>query len=194
MCLTSHEISKLKNVTIRKPQHYYNNNNNNNNDQYRGNIHLNEVFYFDDLVTQNVSNILPSLPENYISIHLRLGDKFLETDQKFVLVKHDTRQYSEDTLYKFIEEHSDQNILFFCDNNSYKQKIKKKYQKIILTDTRIGHTSLSNTTEQQTLDAVTDFYLLSNSQLIYAVGRNRQAHISGFSQMAAKFHNVKCIS
>jgi len=187
MSITSNEISKLKNVAIRQPQDYYSN------DQYRGNIHVNEVFYFDDLVKQNVSNILPYLPDNYISIHLRLGDKFLETDQKFIHVKHDTRQYSEDTLYKFIEGNSDQNILFFCDNNSYKQKIKKKYHNIIITDAIIGHTSLSNTTEQQTLDAVTDFYLLSNSQLIYAVGSNHQGRSSGFSKMAAIFHNIKYI-
>ena len=58
-------------------------------------------------------------------------------------------------------------ILFFCDNNNYKLKIKKKYKNIIITDAQIGHTSLSNTTNKQILDAVTEFYLLTNSQLIY---------------------------
>ena len=81
--ITKDEISKLKDVTIRGPHHYYGISN-----KYDvSKIPFNEVFYFDDIVKENVKNILPSLPSNYISIHLRLGDKFLETDPKFVIVR-----------------------------------------------------------------------------------------------------------
>ena len=65
------------------------------------------------------------------------------------------------------------------------QIIKKKYKKVIITGAEIGHTSLSNTTNKQVLDAVTEFYILSNSILIYA------ASYSGFSNMSSKFNNVK---
>ena len=78
-------------------------------------------------------------------------------------------------------------ILFFCDNNKYKLKIKNEYNNIIITDANIGHTSLLNTTEKQVLDTITEFYLLTNSQLIYAASK------SGFSYMASRFNNVKYI-
>lgn len=180
--ISSEEISKLKNVTIEEPFHYYRN------DKYDGNIHLNEIFYFDDIVKTNVKNILSPLPINYISIHLRLGDKFLETDKKYVACKGDRRNFSSEKLYKFIEDNNDKNIIFFCDNNSEKLKVKNKYNNIIITTSQIGHTSLSNTTNKQILDSITDFYILSNSQLIYS------ASYSGFSKMASKFNNIKFIS
>ena len=43
--ISSDEISKLKNVTIEKPYHYYNSCY-----KYNGDILLNEVFYFDNIV------------------------------------------------------------------------------------------------------------------------------------------------
>ena len=84
--------------------------------------------------------------QNYISIHLRLGDKFLETDKVFVLCKEDVRTYNEEKLFELIEINYNKNILFFCDNNNYKLKIKTKYDKIIITDYDIGHTSLAVST------------------------------------------------
>jgi len=149
---------------------------------------LNEVFYFDDIVKANVEKIIPSLPVNYISIHLRLGDKFLETEKHFVLVRHDTRGFSEEKIYKFIEDNSDKNVIFFCDNNNKKMEIKNKYKNIIISNAHIGHTSLHNTTNRQILDAVTEFYIMTNSQLICAASR------SGFSKTASIFNNVKFMS
>ena len=65
-----------------------------------------------------------------------------------------------------------------------KKKIKNKYNNIIILDYEIGHTSLSNTTYKQTLDTVTEFYILTNSDKIYAVTQ------SGFSIIASKFKNI----
>ena len=180
--ISNDEILKLNNVTIKIPFHYYDN------DKYNGNIYLNEVFYFDDIIKNNVENIAPSLPSNYVSIHLRLGDKFLETDMNYVLCKNDTREFSTDKIYKFIEDNNDKNIVFLCDNNSAKINLKKKYKDIIIPNSQIGHTSLKNTTNKQILDTISEFYILSNSQLIYA------ASYSGFSKMASKFTNVKYIT
>lgn len=190
--ISSEKISKLENVTIEKPFNYYRKLKNKTyeayvNDKYNGNINLNEIFYFDDIVKANVKNILSPLPINYISIHLRLGDKFLETDKKYVECKNSTRSFSSEKLYKFIEDNKDKNIIFFCDNNSEKLKIKNKYNNIIISTSQIGHTSLFNTTNKQVLDTITDFYILSNSQLIYS------ASYSGFSKMASKFNNIKFI-
>lgn len=154
--------------------------------------HINNIFYFSDEVKLNSKNLLSPDISNYSSIHLRLGDKFLETDKSFVMVKNDVREYSEEKLFMCIEkniqsnieENKSKNIVFFCDNNSYKQKIKEKYSQIIITNCNIGHTSLTNTTLQQILDAVTEFYLLTNSDHIYC------ASISGFPIIASKFNNI----
>jgi len=44
---------------------------------------------------------------------------------------------------------------------------------------------LTNTTMQQILDAISEFYLLTNSEHIY------YASMSGFSIIASKFNNIQ---
>lgn len=183
--ITANEISKLKNVTIKIPSDYYYKLNN---ADHICTLNYDEIFYFDDIVKINTKKILPYIPDHYISIHLRLGDKYLETDKKYVLCKDDVREYSEQKMFRFIEENIDDNIIFFCDNNKKKLQIKTKYKNILITNSNIGHTSLDNTTNQQVLDTVTDFYLLTNSKLIYAVS------FSGFSSESAKFKNITYIT
>ncbi len=151
---------------------------------YKKSFPINQVFYFSDEVILNSKDLIPTNITNYISIHLRLGDQHLETNKSFVLVKNDTRKYNEENLFKFIENNYDKNIIFFCDNNSYKLKLKKIYNNIIITSCDIGHTSLSNTTEKQILDGISEFYLMTNSEKIYSASE------SGFSIMASKFNNI----
>lgn len=146
-------------------------------------IPLQEVFCFSDEVKVNTNHFLCD-KTNYISIHLRLGDKHLETDKSFVNCKEDSRNYDEYKLFDFIEKNQETPILFFCDNNSYKLKIKSKYNHIFITDYDIGHTSLSNTTNTQVLNTLKEFYLLTNSEHIY------MASHSGFPIMASKFKNI----
>jgi hypothetical protein len=67
-------------------------------------------------------------------------------------------------------------------------QIKEKYKQIIIANSEIGHTGHTNTTNTQALDAITEFYILSNSQLIYA------ASYSGFSKVASQFKNIEYIT
>lgn len=149
-----------------------------------------DLFCFSNEVKLNADRIL--LGKNYspyISIHLRLGDKYLETDKRFIQCPDDTRNYDETRLFKFIEDNiGNKTIMFFCDNLEYKLKIKNKYDAIIITDSKIGHTSLYNTSEDQVLDAVSEFYIISESEKIYAASR------SGFSGTASEFKNVPLIN
>jgi len=162
------------------PRLFYNEVGNN----YNFGISPSEVFEFSDSVKLNAKNYI----SNYISIHLRLGDKYLETDRQYILCTNDCREYVESKLFECIESNLDKNIVFFCDNNSYRLKIKDKYKNIIITDCEIGHTGLLNTTDKQTLDAVTEFYIISRSEKIYAVSR------SGFSMVASSFNNIPLIN
>ncbi len=149
---------------------------------------IQSLFYFSEEVKINSHTLLNENIHSYISLHLRLGDKYLETSKEFVLCKNDTRTYNEEKIFEYIEQNHDKNIIFFCDNNNYKLKIKNKYDNIIITNSSIGHTSLNNTTDKQILDAVTEFYIISNSKLICAASE------SGFSIIASKMKNVPLVN
>jgi hypothetical protein len=146
---------------------------------------LQDIFCFSDEVRRNADKIFPNnsiIP--YIVLHLRLGDKHLETDPQFIHVIWDERQYNEYSIFNFIESNYNKNIVFFCDNRNYKLKIKDKYDKIIITDCEIGHTSLVNTSDIQILNTISEFYLMTQAQHIFIASH------SGFSIMAAKFKNI----
>ena len=70
---------------------------------YDYSIPFQDVFYFTEEVKINRDILMPPNITNYISIHLRLGDKYLETDKKFVLCVNDERDYSEEEIHKVIE-------------------------------------------------------------------------------------------
>jgi len=122
----------------------------------------------------------------YAVVHLRLGDKFLETDKQYVTCKEDVRQFDQKVLSDLFVKKSEQQqpILFLCDNAAYKQSIKSKFSHIHVTEAKIGHTSFTNTTDEQIVDTLAEFYLMANSSKIVA------ASYSGFSLAAAKFHNT----
>ena len=178
MYINEEKIKQLDFVEIVEPNNYYSIFNDN------FSINIKDVFYFTNEVKINFDKLFPSNIKNYISIHLRLGDKFLETDEKYIACKHDIRNFSEEQINLFIEKNFDKNIFFCSDNKKYKLKIKEKFNNIIICDCDIGHTSLTNTTEKQVLDCITEFYILTNSEMIYAASK------SGFSLMASKFNNI----
>lgn len=150
-------------------------------------IPFEDVFIFSNEVISNSLKIIDFVPSNYISFHLRVGDKYLETDNRFIVCKNDVRSYNEDNIFKTINDNSSNSIIFFCDNKQYKLKIKSIFKNILITNCDIGHTSLYNTTEQQILDTITEFYLLCNSEKIFSCSE------SGFSIIASKFKNIKNI-
>lgn len=175
---------EIDDVYVMSPGVFYNNNKNS---IFHNNIIIKgvEVFDFSDEVILNSNVLFPNNIDDYISIHLRLGDHFLETDMKYVECKSDVRFYDETKLFNYIENNSNtKNILFFCDNDKYKRKIKEKYNNIIIIYSDIGHTSFNNTTEKQVLDTITEFYIISNSKEVI------QASWSGFSQTAASHKNI----
>ena len=139
-----------------------------------------QVFEFSEDVKKNQSIILKPI-EPYTSIHLRLGDHFLETDQCFVGCHEDKRRFDR-TSIDLVIRNTPGPIIFFCDNHSYKQQIQEMHANVVLTTGEIGHTSLSNTTEKQMLDTVTEFYIMTKSEHIISCS------YSGFCIMASRFH------
>jgi hypothetical protein len=132
----------------------------------------------------NSTLLFPQDITTYVAIHIRLGDSLLETPREYIVCTYDKRHFSVDNLYQFIENHASESIFVCCDNHEYKVKLKEKYPFLIITNCMIGHTALCNTTPKQVLDAVTEFYLLTNANAIFAASE------SGFSIMASKFNNI----
>ena len=185
--IEDNEILELKNVIIKDPNDLYDISNNSHV------IDINDIFYIDSSVKDNVKNILTTIPDEYISIHLRLGDYNLETEQQYIACPWDNRDFSEKKLFEFIESNLGTNIIFFCDNKSYKSKIKQIYSDIFVTNVQPSHTSYNNTSDKQVLDTITEFYLLSCSKLIYSPSKNRDGKLSGFSKIASLFNKVKIL-
>ena len=181
MYINDTELNELQYINVIRPYALYSSVN------YNYSIPVSDVFYFSDEVKINKSRIFPPMT-NYVSVHLRLGDKYLETDKNYVLCKEDVREFSQQKIHKFIEDNVNENIFFCCDNKKYKLDLKAKYNNIIITDCDIGHTSLSNTSSESILNAVTEFYILTNSSCIFA------GSSSVFSIIASKFNNIPLLT
>ena len=182
MYIEEHQIKDLVSYQIVESCKYYNLYNDN------FNIPIKDVFFFSKDVILNSKILFPFDSGDYISIHLRLGDNYLETDKSFIQSPYDTRHFSDEKIHKFIEDNSSSNIFFCCDNNQYKLKLKEKYNNILVSNCAIGHTSLTNTSKQQILDAVSEFYILTNSRCIFCASK------SGFSTIASKFNNIPLLT
>lgn len=145
------------------------------------------VFDFSSFVKENI--LIKDINFEYVSFHLRLGDKYLETDKQYVMCKDDKRMFFEEKFIKVLQKElkSQEHVIFFCDNQEYKNKLKSKFPKVIILQSNIGHTSLQNTTQEQFIDTFSEFYLLSKSKRIYGISE------SGFSLIASKFNNIPFI-
>lgn len=148
---------------------------------------IEDLFEFSDEIKLNRDKLVPPSIRDYISIHVRLGDKFLETDNNFILCKWDQRYYSNTRIYKFIEENLNKNIFLCSDNNQYKKELKLRYKNLIIANSDIGHTGHHNTSQKQVLDTITEFYILTNSKLIFSGSG------SGFSYIASQFKMIQHI-
>ena len=145
-------------------------------------IPVNDVFDVSDQVKVHSSRVILGNPYN--ALHIRLGDKFLETDAKYNPCKNDVRELDEEKLYSFLETNSEKLFLLVCDNQTYKLNLKQKYKNVVVTNCAVAHTNLQNTTEKQIVDAFVEFYLMAKSEKIFA------ATHSGFSIVASKFSMI----
>jgi hypothetical protein len=143
------------------------------------------VFAFSEEVFHNALRFF-DYKQSFEVMHLRLGDKHLETDSKYVLVKHDSRHYDSNVMENYMSRLSSEGKhLFFCDNRSFKQKMKTKYPTITILSTDIGHTSFQNTSRQQVLDGISEFCIMCHSNQIVAFS------LSGFSKIASMWKPIR---
>jgi len=153
-------------------------------------VPIDRVFTFSDEVRQNVGRVLPGvIGTSYISVHLRMGDKYLDTDPAFVACPNDVRSFSERVIYNhLVSKLRETRVVFVCDNETFKNKVRGWFPSALVPNTVIGHTSLENTSERQILDAVTEFYLVANGREVH------MASESGFPRVAAAFRRIPVIT
>jgi len=137
-----------------------------------------DVFEFAPEIVER-SKVFPI--EKYRSLHIRLGDKFLEIPVEQNQCITDARPFNQESVLECIQQNP--GILIFCDNLGYKTDLKEKYD-ILVTPFKIGHTCLPSTSDETIMDTLTEFYLLTRSQHIYS------ASDSGFPKMASNFYGV----
>lgn len=152
-------------------------------------VPIERVFTFSDEVRQNVGRVLPgSIGTPYISVHLRLGDKYLDTDPAFVACPNDVRSFSERVVYNhLVSKLRETRVVFVCDNQTFKNKVREWFPNALVPNTIIGHTSLENTTAQQVLDAVSEFYIIAHGNEVHMGSE------SGFPRVAAAFRGIPVI-
>ena len=132
-------------------------------------LKLNDVFKFSTEVIKNSSVIFSRKDNNYITIHIRLGDSNLEINKTYIMCKNDNRICDNEKLYKYIENNKHETILITSDNKDFKLHIKDKYDNVVVTKCNIGHIGLKNTTLIQVLDTLTELYIMSLSKKIITV-------------------------
>lgn len=149
------------------------------------NIPLNIFDYIDftNDIHYEVNKIIPKY--NFISIHIRLGDKYHEIKPSNGLYcSTDDRNVNtikcEDAIDNIMKLHNE-TIYLFSDNNSFKQKIKTKFNKIQIFNNRIINTSSIyniNDYDDCLKNTIIEFIFLAKSKKIYGLSP------SGFSDMA----------
>jgi len=183
MYITQEEMNQQKNenkLIIKSPLEFY--------DKFCwSDLYLNafNIFKFTDEVVQNRKLIL-DYEGDYIAIHVRLGDKFLETPKENVFVVNDHRKFDEDLLHKYIENHKDKTIVLVSDNKAYREKIRDMYDNVKITKGKIAHTGLAGmlkTTEA--MDTITELYILTQSEKVLVCAQ------SGFPIITKFFNNTK---
>ncbi len=132
----------------------------------------------------NQSKLYIPIQINYIAIHLRLGDKYLE---KSIIpgTHNDKRNYDINKLYEVIENNKDKIIYFFCDNNTFKKNLKEQYDYINILNLDIGHTGSLNCTDEICKTSIIDFILMMRAEEIHAISK------SGFSSVSNKISKNK---
>jgi hypothetical protein len=129
-------------------------------------VNASDVFKFTDEVIQNKETILDH-EGDYICMHVRLGDKFLETPKENVIVVNDTRKFDDNLIHDFINNNQDKTIVMMSDNKAFREKIKNTHDNVKITTGKIGHTGLANMLlSTETLDAITELYILTKSEKV----------------------------
>ena len=145
---------------------------------------ISEIFKFSDDIYEMKKD--HNISEEYVSVHIRRGDKHIEASSSVKQVPHDSRPFDQTNFDNVVNKLFDnsKNVMLFSDSMVFKKMMSKKFNKIQCLDLKIGHTTWTNTSDEQIKNTVFEFYILCNSIKIVA------NCVSGFSKMASMFNKI----
>lgn len=145
---------------------------------------ISEIFKFSDDIYEMKKD--HNISEEYVSVHIRRGDKHIEASSSVKQVPHDSRPFDQTNFDNVVNKLFDnsKNVMLFSDSMVFKKMMSKKFNKIQCLDLKIGHTTWTNTSDEQIKNTVFEFYILCNSIKIVA------NCVSGFSKMASAINKI----
>ena len=134
---------------------------------------------------------------NYLSVHIRCGDKYIETDNKGYNSKDSRINMDDLDLYnkynnciqKFKNDYDiNLPILIHSDSNLFKKKLININNEYKILDINISHISENTgaTDENSYIATIAEFYILSNANMILS-----PYTYSGFSHIGSFINNKK---
>ena len=132
-------------------------------------------------------------PHNYIVIHIRSGDIYLNNETKIFNSVYLNIMKNEVMKVILDNKNNNKNVLLIADNNEIKYLLKQEFSglKVIFKEiTHIGEGT--KLTRDKIFNTLVDFYLMSYSSYIYSF--TSYPHGSGFSYWCSIMYNIpyKC--
>lgn len=139
---------------------------------------LSDWFEMDASIVAEARRLAP--PTSYVALHIRRGDKHLETNLTNVVCKHDERPFDASAVDAVCAR--EPVLLVVGDHAGTLRDLKARYPHVALTGLEIGHTSLHGTPASAVRAALVEFMILGNARSIVA------SSTSGFPHLASRWH------
>ena len=145
---------------------------------------ISDIFKFSDDIYKMKKD--HKISEEYVSLHIRRGDKHIEASSSVKQVPHDSRPFDQTNFDNVVNKlfAENKNVMLFSDSMVFKKMMSKKFDKLQCLDLKIGHTTWTNTSDEQIKNTVFEFYILCNSVKIIA------NCVSGFSKIASMINKI----
>ena len=125
------------------------------------------------------------LPEDYLAVHIRCGDKFIHKDHSFNLTE------CLKVVNKFIcDYNSTDKVIVFSDNELLKQKFKS--YGFLIHEMNIFHTNTPGVyiSPGIYMQTVAEFYMIGMSKKVLAFNYSGFSHLSSFLHSKEYFNNT----
>lgn len=124
---------------------------------------------------------------DYVSIHIRCGDKYIESggqNDLYISNPEDPKVYKRlEKSIEYMNKEYNLPIVIFSDNKTLRNTIATKYN-LLQFNTEIGHTATHGNTDTYYIDAIAEFELIGKSKSIIIF------YTTGFVYWSAFFNNV----
>ena len=143
------------------------------------------------VLKNNLNNVYNGLcissNENYNCIHIRFGDKFLNSNDIDMTIIYSI--YT--TIQNIICENNGTKLVLIADSNNMAKEIIKQNPGLLYWDNQKIHFGcLYNYTEEAVLDTLTDIFILSKSRKIYTINISEN-YFTTFSPLISKLYNIE---